>query len=137
MEANTLQHFGILGMRWGVRRYQNPDGSLTPAGRRRYDVGDPNSDTGTQTKTSSIDSQRAVQLRSKGLDNLTNDELSDVVRRMNLEKNYKDLTRVPSNYEKAMNFTKKVINTVETANKVYQLTQSQLIQDLAKKVVKK
>ena len=33
---NQLAHHGILGMKWGVRRYQNKDGSLTSSGKNRY-----------------------------------------------------------------------------------------------------
>lgn len=32
-----LYHWGVKGMKWGVRRYQNKDGSLTDAGQKRYD----------------------------------------------------------------------------------------------------
>lgn len=38
MNKNELRHHGILGQHWGIRRFQNKDGSLTPAGRRHYDV---------------------------------------------------------------------------------------------------
>lgn len=37
LQDDELSHHGILGMHWGVRRYQNPDGSLTEAGRKHYD----------------------------------------------------------------------------------------------------
>ena len=36
---NYLAHHGIKGQKWGVRQYQNTDGSLTAEGRRRYGVG--------------------------------------------------------------------------------------------------
>ena len=36
-DTDELTHFGIKGQRWGIRRYQNKDGSLTKAGKKHYD----------------------------------------------------------------------------------------------------
>lgn len=38
--TEMLEHHGIIGMKWGVRRYQNEDGSLTPAGKKRLEKKD-------------------------------------------------------------------------------------------------
>lgn len=38
INKDELEHFGIKGQKWGIRRYQNPDGTLTEAGKKRYAV---------------------------------------------------------------------------------------------------
>ena len=38
---NYLEHHGVKGMHWGVRRYQNSDGSLTSEGKAHYKTGEP------------------------------------------------------------------------------------------------
>lgn len=34
--GNDLEHYGVQGMKWGIRKYQNPDGTLTAEGKKRY-----------------------------------------------------------------------------------------------------
>ena len=59
MYNNELYHFGIKGMKWGVRRYQNADGSLTAKGMKRYY----NVDTITSKKTG--EKLYVAQMRNK------------------------------------------------------------------------
>lgn len=58
-----LYHYGIKGMQWGVRRYQNKDGSLTPAGKKRYDddSGD-NNEESQSTKSRNILTKRNIAI---------------------------------------------------------------------------
>ena len=46
---NYIQHHGIKGQKWGVRRFQNKDGSLTPAGKKRNSIRDSVSIAGHKT----------------------------------------------------------------------------------------
>ena len=62
--TDELYHHGIKGQRWGVRRYQNSDGSLTAAGRKRYDVVDKAKKE--LSKRAEADRQYAVEDRAKG-----------------------------------------------------------------------
>lgn len=81
MNNELMYHHGIKGMKWGIRRYQNKDGTLTAAGRRRRSSSDADSKVKSDRKT-------AVKNRRT----LSDAELKHRIERLKLEKEFKNLT---------------------------------------------
>lgn len=102
-ESNYLAHYGIMGMKWGVRRYQNADGSLTAAGKERYGEGGRVGEAvSKKVKTAknvlksdsgSRSSKALKEARRKDIDELSTQELRDINNRLREEKSYQELTK--------------------------------------------
>ena len=110
MEHNTyyLYHHGIKGQKWGVRRFRNADGTLTAAGKKRAKI--------------LSDSARVKKIRKKKISQMSNEELRDANNRLQLERQYKDLTKKKSVGKKAVAAfvtTATTIATIETSYKTY------------------
>lgn len=98
-----LEQHGILGQRWGYRRYQNADGSLTTLGRLRYGSSEnyryaqKKKAEQSKSKVSSRNKRIEAKLKkkyepeskAKKLKNMTDDELRERINRLKLEEDYK------------------------------------------------
>ena len=80
---NELYHHGIKGMHWGVRRYQNPDGTLTAAGKRRER---------SEDKAARNEAKRQRMWNAKNSALLSDEELTNQIVRLQKETQLKDLT---------------------------------------------
>jgi len=105
---NYLQHYGIEGQKWGVRRYQNPDGTYTAAGKQRY-FGSKNKKTPEEKQADAAKTivkdtvdmaNQYVKINDKAKEKeqkretkkeaqeMTDKELQEYINRQNLENNY-------------------------------------------------
>lgn len=119
-----LRHHGIKGMRWGIRRFQNKDGSLTPLGKKRAKGSD-------DTKEETVEERRARTLKStdareiyKNRDILTTAEINERLNRIDTEAR---LAKVAEGTKKSgMDKVDAVIKYARKANEIYELTNTSL-----------
>ena len=81
---NELYHWGIKGMKWGVRRYQNKDGTLTAAGKKHY-----NGDGNAGEEAEQV--EYAPKRTGKDASAYTDEELRARIQRMQMEDQYRTL----------------------------------------------
>lgn len=117
---DILKHFGIKGMRWGIRR-DNPGATTSGGG----------SHVGNVTNLVSEDHARAAAVTSKirtgGTKTVSNKELQDVITRMNLEQQYSRLhSQKTSTLESGHARVKKILGFANTAKQIHEFVNSPL-----------
>lgn len=94
MDNNELQHWGIKGMKWGVRRYQNKDGTLTAAGKRREkQLAKQRADNLAKARAAKAERKAKLATDSLSPKKMTEKELNERIARLELEKKYRDAVR--------------------------------------------
>ena len=101
---DELYHWGIKGMKWGVRRYQNKDGTLTEEGKKRY-AHDHEDYTRAHTK--------------KSVREMSDSELNARINRLQKEQQYERLTTSPSKLQKAIKIAGATATALGTITTLY------------------
>jgi hypothetical protein len=110
MRDDELFHYGTLGQKWGIRRYQNPDGSLTDEGRARYRTDKALNNGGRALTNTSVGQRLAVNMNKgyktdkKEIKNLYKSKKSQISTDETLGKEQKKtkLSNLKSDYKKTL-----------------------------------
>lgn len=102
--GTTLKHWGIQDMKWGIRRWRNPDGSLTEEGKKRYNYYKPKYDNRKGGESQATKNAKEYQklpgqvetaldamkfgVREKSISSKSDQELKDAIERAKLEEEY-------------------------------------------------
>lgn len=147
--SNELQHHGIKGQKWGVRRFQNTDGSLTAEGKKRYSVSDyQQAIDKTKTAGKIVNEAKTLNNTVKKLNDPAAErrirksaaEMSDIelqkrVQRLNMEDNYTRMMMHRENLERGRTFVDKAldVSAIAVQGTVASLTIALLVKQLTGK----
>ena len=129
MDSRELYHHGIKGQKWGIRRYQNPDGTLTALGRKRQGDYEKAKEEARSKLLKSTDASEIYEYK----DLLTTAEINERIDRINKEASLRSLTenkkKTTIDYmDRAIQWGKKINDLSTTVNS------SPIFQSLMKKL---
>lgn len=96
-EDNYLAHYGVQGMRWGVRKYVDENGKLTAEGRAHYNIGEfrkkilANGEKGISKLLAKLPLSKAKRESNKKVSEMSDQELRERINRMQMEKQYEQM----------------------------------------------